>query len=329
MTPRTCSPPGSSVHEILQARIVEWVAIPSPWDLPDPGSKPGFLALQADSLCLSHQGNPHHSLELKIPERLYYLSHASGRHSRKDSACLGTHLWINNHGEEDGLANWCGLGSMPTLWVGSALPITWSSQVALVVKNPPANAGDTSDMGSITESETFPWRKTWQPTPVFLSGGSHGQRSLEGYSPWSCKESDMTEAVSMHIRSSTQTWLRSIHMRGCVLWWGDVSLTPEDWLWITRMLGEAKMTPASSGASRTTSLFLTYPWPCESGPCSELCCSSLSPWQSWCVNMGNILDDLTDSAVSRAMDFQFILSYNGALMQLSSLASSRESKWVK
>ena len=38
----------------------------------------------------------------------------------------------------------------------------------------------------------IPWRKKWQPTPVFLPGKSHGQRSLAGYSPWGCKESDMT-----------------------------------------------------------------------------------------------------------------------------------------
>ena len=31
---------------------------------------------------------------------------------------------------------------------------------------------------------TIPWRSVWQPTPVFLPGESHGQRSLEGYSPW-------------------------------------------------------------------------------------------------------------------------------------------------
>jgi len=29
-----------------------------------------------------------------------------------------------------------------------------------------------------------PWRRAWQPTPVFLPGESHGQRSLVGYSPW-------------------------------------------------------------------------------------------------------------------------------------------------
>ena len=37
------------------------------------------------------------------------------------------------------------------------------------------------------------WRREWQPTPVSLPGEFHGQRSLEGYSPWDLKESDMTE----------------------------------------------------------------------------------------------------------------------------------------
>ena len=36
----------------------------------------------------------------------------------------------------------------------------------------------------------IPWRRGWQPSPVFLTGKSHGQRSLVGYSPWGCKESD-------------------------------------------------------------------------------------------------------------------------------------------
>ena len=38
-----------------------------------------------------------------------------------------------------------------------------------------------------------PWRRAWQPTPVFLPGESHEQRSLVGYSLWDCKESDMIE----------------------------------------------------------------------------------------------------------------------------------------
>ena len=42
----------------------------------------------------------------------------------------------------------------------------------------------------------IPWKRKWQPTPVFLPGESHGQRSLVGYSPWGCKKSDRTELLS-------------------------------------------------------------------------------------------------------------------------------------
>ena len=42
----------------------------------------------------------------------------------------------------------------------------------------------------------LPWRREWQPTPVFLPGEFHGQRSLAGYSPWGRKESDTTEPVT-------------------------------------------------------------------------------------------------------------------------------------
>ena len=41
------------------------------------------------------------------------------------------------------------------------------------------------------------WRKAWQPTPVFLPGESRGQRSLAGSSLWDCKESDMTEWLTL------------------------------------------------------------------------------------------------------------------------------------
>ena len=41
----------------------------------------------------------------------------------------------------------------------------------------------------------FPWRRKWQPTPVYLPGISHGWRSRAGYSPWGHKESDTTEQL--------------------------------------------------------------------------------------------------------------------------------------
>ena len=54
----------------------------------------------------------------------------------------------------------------------------------------------------------IPWRRAWQPTPVLLPGKSHGQRNLVGYSPWSCEESDTTEATEhthTHIHTHTHT----------------------------------------------------------------------------------------------------------------------------
>ena len=46
------------------------------------------------------------------------------------------------------------------------------------------------DLASIPGWRRFPWRWEWQPTPVFLPGEFHGQRSLVDYSPWGHKESD-------------------------------------------------------------------------------------------------------------------------------------------
>ena len=53
-----------------------------------------------------------------------------------------------------------------------------------MVKNPLANAGDTRDVGSFSWGEKMPWSRKRQPTPVFLPGKFHGQRSLVDYSPW-------------------------------------------------------------------------------------------------------------------------------------------------
>ena len=48
--PMDCSPPGSSFHGIFQARVLEWIAISSPRDLPNPEIEPGSPKLQEDSL---------------------------------------------------------------------------------------------------------------------------------------------------------------------------------------------------------------------------------------------------------------------------------------
>ena len=50
-----------------------------------------------------------------------------------------------------------------------------------------------------------PWRRKWQPTPVFLPGKFHRQGSLVGYWPWGCKESDTTEWLITHTHGHTHT----------------------------------------------------------------------------------------------------------------------------
>ena len=56
--PMDCSPPGSSVRGISQARILKWVATSSPGDLPNPGIEPESPSWQVDSLPLTHQRSP-------------------------------------------------------------------------------------------------------------------------------------------------------------------------------------------------------------------------------------------------------------------------------
>ena len=83
---------------------------------------------------------------------------------------------------------------------------SWQNQLTMIEnhrddsvgKESACKARDTGDAGSITGSERAPGGEKRQPTPLLLPGKSHGQRSLAGYSPWGCKESDLTEQLSTH-----------------------------------------------------------------------------------------------------------------------------------
>ena len=133
-------------------------------------------------------------------------------------------MWVQSLGQEDSLEKgminhsstlawripWTeepgGLQSMGSQRVGHdwvtnthTQTLFWASQVVLVVKNLSASARDINTWFDPWVRK-IPWRRTWQPIPVFLPGESHGQRSLEGYSPWGRKESDMTERL-------TQEWV--------------------------------------------------------------------------------------------------------------------------
>ena len=75
-----------------------------------------------------------------------------------------------------------------------------------MVKNLPANAGDARDTGLIPGLGRSPG--VGNSNPIFLPGKFHGQRSLTGYSPWDCKESDMTE----HVCTLYAAWYKVLHI---------------------------------------------------------------------------------------------------------------------
>ena len=83
--------------------------------------------------------------------------------------------------------------------------ISTSEHYVLVVKNLPANVGDIRH-GFNPWVGKIPCRRKWQPTPVFLSGQAHGQRSLAGYSPWGPKESDTNEHLSTQHILCAKCW---------------------------------------------------------------------------------------------------------------------------
>ena len=88
------------------------------------------------------------------------------------------------------------------------LLVTWQTlftdtggkvDIASGSKESACNAGDPG---------LIPWRKAWQPTPLFLSGAFHGQRCLVGYSPWGCQESDtFSFHFSIHISNHSNMHL--------------------------------------------------------------------------------------------------------------------------
>ena len=88
----------------------------------------------------------------------------------------------------------------------------WASR-GKAIKNPPASAGDKKRIRLNPWVGNIPWSRKWQPTPVFLPGKFHGQRSLLGYSPRDHKESDTIEHACHHRRSEERTKLGSAGRR--------------------------------------------------------------------------------------------------------------------
>ena len=123
-----------------------------------------------------------------------------GGSDNKEPVCSGGALsWIP------------GLGRSPGEGNGYASSILGTSLVAQAVRNLPAIPYLPAIAPAMQETQVWslvrkiPWRRQWLPTPVYLPGESHGQRSLMGYSPWGCTELDMTQG-KFNVDSATDLW---------------------------------------------------------------------------------------------------------------------------
>ena len=161
--PMDCSPAGSSAGGILQARILSGLLCFPPGDLPHPESNLHALCLlhcrQIDSLPTKPSGKP--GLD-NIKVKFLVLNTVEWLH-----AFLKYFIFIYLF--------------LASLLVGSHIPTLAS--------------GSENVEPSLSLSTFMHWRRKWQPTPVFLPGESHGQKSLVGCSPWGRTESDTTEAI--------------------------------------------------------------------------------------------------------------------------------------
>ena len=87
---------------------------------------------------------------------------------------------------------------MSQIFLSVVLATSWKFWWAQTVKVKVAQTVKHLPAMQETWFRKIPWRRRWQPTPVFLSGEFHGQRSLADYSAWGRKESDKTERLNTH-----------------------------------------------------------------------------------------------------------------------------------
>ena len=109
------------------------------------------------------------------------------------------------------------------------------------------------------------WRRQWQPTPVLLSGKSHGERSLVGCSPWGRQESDTTEQLHFHFSLSCTGEGHGNPLQCSCLenptdggaWWAAIYGVPQSRTWL-------KWLSSSSSSSRESGTWLVktkkQPW---------------------------------------------------------------------
>ena len=160
---------------------------PSPGDLPNPGVEPESPVSSSGKLFTTEPlGKPKSvNWTLTLNEgRTMYLSKGLGNKSAKFSIVI------------EKLSKW----NINQLWGIQGFPGSSDGKVS------PCNAGD---LGSTPDSypwvRKIPWRRKWQPTPVFLPGEFPGQRRLAGYIQWDHKKLDATNCIHTHTHTHTHT----------------------------------------------------------------------------------------------------------------------------
>ena len=165
--PMDCSLPGSSIHGILQARILEWVPMPFPGESSQPRDRThvSYVSWQAGSLPLASPGKPIKDkwsevaqLYLTLWDPMDYTIHGILQATILEwttFAFSGVSFLVGPMGFPGGAS-----GKEPTCQCRRHKRHSFHPWVGKI-----------------------PWRRAWQLTPVFLPGESHGQRNLVGYSP--------------------------------------------------------------------------------------------------------------------------------------------------
>ena len=176
------SPPGSSVHGIFQARILERVAISY-----SRGPSPPRDQTHVSCICCIGR------------QILYHWNHRGSQQQFSSVAHLCPTLCDPMNLSTPGLPvhhQLLEFTQTHEVSIGAAnrqISLQRASLLTQMVKNSPAMRGPGLHpwVGKIS------WRREWLPTPIFLPGEFQGQRRLVGYSPWGHKMWDMTEQLSL------------------------------------------------------------------------------------------------------------------------------------
>ena len=195
--PVDCSPPFSSVHEILQARILEWVAMPSSrwFSWPRDRTHVSYVS------CTDRRGCFFLFVCLFVFTTNATWKAFTGFFLRPVLGVCPV--------QSTSLSPWLVLAGQLSGLQFSIL-LSWGNWLLnCLPPKSPLLLRQLLDLNLTTfclESRQFIWSKLlrkWQPSPVLLPGKSHGWRSMVGYSPWSCKELDTTEQLNTYTHSLT------------------------------------------------------------------------------------------------------------------------------